>query len=47
MEVVPVVSVGGVPRRRSDLLIEFNHALNNQSGSSASLIDGEKNANNF
>ena len=42
MEVVPVVSVGGVPRRRSDLLLEFNHALNNQSGSSASLIDGEK-----
>lgn len=42
MEVVPVVSVGGVPRRRSDLLIEFNHSLNNQSGSSASLIDGEK-----
>jgi len=42
MEVVPVVSVGGVPRRRSDLLLEFNHALNNQIGSSASLIDGEK-----
>ena len=42
MEVVPVVSVGGVPRRRSDLLIEFNHSLNNQTGSSASLIDGEK-----
>ena len=42
MEVVPVVSVGGVPRRRSDLLLEFNHSLNNQSGSSASLIDGEK-----
>ena len=42
MEVVPVVSVGGVPRRRSDLLLEFNHALNNQTGSSASLIDGEK-----
>lgn len=42
MEVVPVLSVGGVPRRRSDLLLEFNHALNNQSGSSASLIDGEK-----
>ena len=42
MEVVPVVSVGGLPRRRSDLLLEFNHTLNNQTGSSASLIDGEK-----
>ncbi len=42
MEVVPVVSIGGAPRRRDDLLIEFNHSLNNEMGSSASLIDGEK-----
>jgi len=41
MVVTPVVSVGGAVRRREDLLLEFNHSLNNQGGSSASLIDGE------
>jgi hypothetical protein len=42
MEIVPLVTSGGAVRRRDDLLIEFNHALNDQIGSSASLIDGEK-----
>lgn len=42
MEVVPLVTSGGAVRRRDDLLIEFNHSLNDQIGSSASLIDGEK-----
>jgi len=32
---------GGVPRKREDLLIEFNHSLNDQIGASGSLIDGE------
>jgi len=41
MVVTPVVSVGGAVRRREDLLLEFNHSLNNEGGSSASLIDGE------
>lgn len=41
MVVTPVVSVGGAVRRREDLLLEFNHSLNNQSGSQSSLIDGE------
>lgn len=41
MVVTPVVSVGGAVRRREDLLLEFNHSLNNQGGSSSSLIDGE------
>jgi len=42
MEIVPLVTSGGAVRRRDDLLIEFNHALNDQQGSSTSLIDGEK-----
>ena len=41
MVVTPVLSVGGAVRRREDLLLEFNHSLNNQSGSPASIIDGE------
>ena len=41
MVVMPVVSVGGAVRKREDLLLEFNHSLNDQQGSSASLIDGE------
>ena len=41
MVVTPVVSVGGAVRRREDLLLEFNHSLNNQAGSGSSLIDGE------
>lgn len=41
MVVTPVVSVGGAVRRREDLLLEFNHSLISQGGSSASLIDGE------
>jgi hypothetical protein len=41
MVVTPVVSVGGAVRRREDLLLEFNHSLNNQAGSPSSLIDGE------
>ena len=43
MVVIPLTAPlpGGVPRRREDLLIEFNHSLNDQIGASASLIDGE------
>ena len=41
MVVAPVLSVGGAVRRREDLLLEFNHSLNSQGGSSASLIDSE------
>ena len=41
MVVTPVVSIGGAVRRREDLLLEFNHSLISQGGSSASLIDGE------
>lgn len=43
MVVIPLTAPlpGGVPRRREDLLIEFNHSLNDQAGASASLIDGE------
>ena len=41
MVVAPVTSIGGPVRRREDLLLEFNHSLNSQGGSSASLIDAE------
>ena len=43
MEVIAITNSSGtpIPRKREDLQIEFNHSLNDQSGSSASLIDGE------
>lgn len=43
MTVVGVTNSSGtaIPRKREDLLLEINHSLNDQQGSSASLIDGE------
>lgn len=43
MTVLAVTNSSGVParRKREDLLLAINHSLNDQQGSSASLIDGE------